>query len=139
LQGKRLKFVPTSRADDSYTAFRQYLDVVFSYAGSMSLSKELTRLPSVQAIEEGDVFIMGGFPGHAVIVLDVVEGHDGHRLFLLAQSYMPAQQIHVLRNPEDNSPWFHTTDQAPLITPEWAFSPGSLHRFSNRSCESAVR
>ncbi|MDX2020314.1 MAG: DUF4846 domain-containing protein [Deltaproteobacteria bacterium] len=139
MQGKRMQFVRTAAANSSYKAFRQYLDLVFSYAGSMSLSRELSRVPTVRNIEAGDVFVKGGFPGHAVIVLDVAERDDGERVFLLAQSYMPAQQIHVLRNPNDASAWYHTSDEAPLLTPEWAFAPVSLHRFPNRNCESNAR
>lgn len=134
-----MKFVRTTKANGSYQAFRQYLDVVFSYAGTMSLSKELARVPTVRGVLPGDVFIKGGFPGHAVIVLDVAERADGDRVFLLAQSYMPAQQMHVLRGPNDGSPWYRATDDAPLRTPEWEFAPHALHRFVNRSCESHAR
>jgi len=46
-------------------------------------------------------------PGHAVIVVDMAEDAKGQRAFLLAQSYMPAQDIHILKNPMDAdlSPW----------------------------------
>ena len=52
----------------------------------------------------GDVFIKGGFPGHAVVVLDMAENdRTGQRVFLLAQSYMPAQDIHIMKNPTNAS------------------------------------
>ena len=54
----------------------------------------------LQDIRPGDFFIQGGFPGHAVVVLDVVEDPAGRRAFALAQSYMPAQDVHVLDNPD---------------------------------------
>ncbi len=55
------------------------------------------------------MFIKGGFPGHAVLVADVAENATtGEKRFLLVQSYMPAQQMHVLKNPAaaDGSPWY---------------------------------
>ena len=57
----------------------------------------------------GDVFIIGGSPGHAVIVVDMAVNPETHeKVFLLAQSYMPAQQIQLLKNNNDPdlSPWY---------------------------------
>lgn len=56
--------------DYSYKTFRNYLNMVFTYAGTASLSKELLTIPYM-SLQPGDVFIKGGSPGHAVIVVDV--------------------------------------------------------------------
>lgn len=99
-----------------------FLDKVFTYAGTLSLSKEL-KSTGTTPIEPGDVFIRGGSPGHAVIVMDVAKHADGRQAFLIAQSYMPAQQIHVLKNmrhPELGA-WFILDDGDQLYTPEWTF------------------
>jgi hypothetical protein len=105
---------------------------VFNYAGSKSLSKEL--IPVKQAdMKPGDVFIVGGFPGHAVTVLDMaVNPATGEKLFMLCQSYMPAQQVHVLKNPDNAgiSPWYSLNFKGDLETPEWTFPPNSLMRFA---------
>lgn len=77
---------------------QQYMKQVFTYAGTLSLSKEMKSVSDVNRLEAGDVFIKGGSPGHAVIVLDVATNANGEKVFLLAQSYMPAQDIHVLVN-----------------------------------------
>lgn len=107
--------------------FDQYLETVFAYAGTLSLSRELKQATEIMP---GDVFIQGGSPGHAVIVMDVAVNAAGQRRFLLAQSYMPAQNIHILKNPSDpRSPWYSTRVNEALITPEWDFKPGSLKRF----------
>jgi len=108
-------------ADRSHAAFRSYLDFVFTYAGSASLSRTLASAGATP-IAAGDVFIQGGFPGHAMLVVDVARDARGRAVFLLAQSYMPAQQIHVVRNFEDASlsPWFAEPTGA-LVTPEWTF------------------
>jgi hypothetical protein len=129
--GQRVSWHLSAPADTSYTSFRRYLDTVFTYAGSHSLEKELTPVRSGEPTSAGDVFIQGGFPGHAVIVVDVARQADGTVALLLAQSYMPAQDIHVLVNPADRalSPWYREERARPLLTPEWTFPVGSLRRF----------
>ncbi len=130
VQGNRVEWSKTSSRDSSYRAFRSYLNTVFTYAGTRSLSRELTAVPDVREIAAGDVFVQGGSPGHAVIVLDVAEA-AGRRVFLLAQSYMPAQEVHVLKNPSDAGPgpWYDAEFGEALTTPEWTFGRGDLKRF----------
>ncbi|MBN1917121.1 MAG: DUF4846 domain-containing protein [Verrucomicrobia bacterium] len=122
----------TAGEDRSYASFRKYLVIVFAYAGSASLSRELEPVEDVADMQIGDVFIKGGFPGHAVIVVDMaVDADSARKVFLLAQSYMPAQDIHILRNPAnpDSNPWYPLDFGDQLITPEWTFSAGELRRF----------
>ncbi|MBN2491573.1 MAG: hypothetical protein JXQ29_12055 [Planctomycetes bacterium] len=118
-------------ADRSYGSFRRYLDTVFTYAGTASLVRELRRVPSRRDLRAGDVFVHGGHPGHAVLVVDVAESGDGQeKAFLLAQSYMPAQDIHILKNPGDaRSPWYSTGFGETLRTPEWTFAAIEQRRF----------
>lgn len=107
--------------------FDRYLERVFSYCGTLSLERQLRKI-SIMDMKPGDVFIKGGSPGHAVIVLDVAENNSGERIFMLAQSYMPAQDIHVLRNPasEVPGPWFKLSRNSLINTPEWTFEPSQL-------------
>ena len=134
IRGNAVTWEKRAQPDASYASFRRYLDVVFDYAGSFSLARELERVPDPRRIQAGDVFIQGGFPGHAVLVVDVAEDAAGRRAVLLAQSYMPAQDIHVLRNPgAPQSPWYVIDGDGPLATPEWRFPPGSLGRFGESS------
>ena len=108
------------------------MNMVFTYAGTASLAKELKSVPDVSKIRAGDVFIVGGYPGHAVTVVDVAKNRDGGVAFLLAQSYMPAQQIHILKNPNSNDPWYTLEDleDGILQTPEWTFKSSQLRRFT---------
>jgi hypothetical protein len=127
--GKRLRF--SARRDSGYASFRKYMDYVFAYAGTYSLERELKPVPPAD-IAIGDVFIKGGFPGHAVLVADMaVNAATGEKRFLLLQSYMPAQDIHVLKNPAsaDGSPWYSARFEGELVTPEWTFPVGSLKRW----------
>jgi len=63
--------------------------------------------------------------------MDVAENPAGERLMLLAQSYMPAQDVHLLRNLQEPalSPWYRPRGDGALRSPEWHFPPGSLRRF----------
>lgn len=123
---------PASRPAEAPThaALARYLVPTFGYAGTLSLSRELRPVP-LAAVQPGQVLIHGGAPGHAVLVVDVVENPTTHEKFmLLAQSYMPAQDIHVLRPDWDTSPWFRVDAEASMVgTPEWSFAPDELAQF----------
>jgi len=130
VEGKSLHWNARGRADASHAAFRRYLDFAFTYAGTASVQQYMVDRVPVADIRPGDLFVQGGFPGHAVAVVDVVEGPAGRRAFALAQSYMPAQEVHVLDNPaHPGMPWYEIAENEPLVTPEWTFAPGTLARF----------
>jgi hypothetical protein len=136
-QGYRIRnnnaWVKTQKADYSYQSFRKYLHLVFQYAGTASLSQELKPIGRCWAtdIQAGDVIIKGGFPGHAEMVVDVAENDKGERIVLLAQSFMPAQEIEVFPQ------WFSPSSNGTrLVTPAWTFySPNAntllLRRFKS--------
>lgn len=131
VQGNRVSWVKDGVASADYASFRKYLDMVFAYAGTLSLSRELESVDLTEMIV-GDVFIQGGSPGHCVIIVDMAENKvTGEKLFMLAQSYMPAQDIHVLKNPGDQrlSPWYRLNFEYELVTPEWNFTKNDLKRF----------
>ena len=111
--------------------FETFLLRVFGMCGSASLSKQLRVPVAVKDIAAGDVFIHGGFPGHAIIVMGIAVNKEGKKIYLLAQSYMPAQDIHVLINPSNPSisPWYAVNDDAIIQTPEYAFSKNELRRW----------
>ena len=50
---------------------------------------------------------------------------------MIAQSYMPAQELQVLKNPDDAklSPWYSSDFGEVLQTPEWTFRKTDLKRF----------
>ena len=92
------------------------------------------ELVSLNDIHAGDVFHQTGNPyGHAVTVMDVVQDSTGATRFLLSQSYMPAQSIHILVNPNDTemSPWYTLEPNQVLVTPEWNFPANSLKRWKD--------
>lgn len=137
INGNKVSWILKAKVDTTYSNFLNYMENVFMYAGSSSLSKEL-KPKNIQDIEIGDVLIKGGFPGHAVTVVDVaINPQTNKKLFMIAQSYMPAQDIHILKNfsPNSNnesiSPWYeipiNKTDK--IYTPEWTFEQSNLMSF----------
>ncbi|MBF4483281.1 MULTISPECIES: DUF4846 domain-containing protein [unclassified Flavobacterium] len=131
IKGNKTSWVKTAKPSDSYQTYWKYLETVFMYAGTASLEKELKSINALD-IKIGDVFIKGGFPGHAVIVVDVaVNPKNNQKIMLLAQSYMPAQEIQILKNPNSSSlsPWYAVDFGTSLKTPEWTFSSSQLKRF----------
>jgi len=140
MQGNRIKvegnnayWVKQTEPSNDYSSFRKYLDMVFAYAGTLSLSQEMQKVP-LEEMQIGDVFLKGDDPGHCVIVLDMAENiTTGEKLFIIAQSYMPAQDIHILKNPENGTgnPWYPLNFEEKLRTPEWTFTKDQLYRFRN--------
>jgi hypothetical protein len=131
VSGNKVRFsTPKNSTDDSYANFKKYMTIIFSYAGTLSLDKELKSV-DISDIQVGDVFIYGGSPGHAVLVIDVAENKSGEKMFLLAQSYMPAQDMHILKNPfhPGEGPWYSADFTDELFTPEWRFYARELKRF----------
>lgn len=111
---------------------RTYLAGIFAYAGTTSLGRDLYHVLPSEA-QPGDVLLYAGRPGHAVLVVDVAEDAQGQRYLLLAQSYMPAQQVHVLRNvgqPQLGA-WFEVppADATEFDAGEYVFAPPKMGRF----------
>jgi hypothetical protein len=111
--------------------FDNYLENVYRRCGTPSLERQLQPVIDWQEIQPGDVFIKGGFPGHAMIVVDAAINKTGNKIFMLAQSYMPAQDIHIVKNPgnENISPWYELSSADKLVTPEWIFSRSHLRKW----------
>jgi hypothetical protein len=132
IKGNNVNWVKSTEKNDNYKTFRSYCNTIFNYAGTSSLSKELKKVENLNDIQIGDVFIVGGFPGHAVLVVDVCEHiKTKKKLFLIQQSYMPAQEIHVLKNLNNSalSPWYSIEFGNELETPEWTFQKNQLMRW----------
>ncbi len=132
VEGNKTYWKDQASPSNKYSSFRKYMDIIFAYAGTLSLSNEMISV-NINDIQIGDVFIQGGSPGHAVIVVDMAIDSNQNKVFLLAQSYMPAQDIQILANPNDRklSPWYNLDFEGDLITPEWTFKKNDLKRFKD--------
>jgi hypothetical protein len=125
ISGKKVSWVRTGSEARSHTAFRAYLDLVFTYAGTYSLASEKNR-PAREGVQPGDFFVEGGSPGHTVLVLDMAVNEAGERVALLGQGSIPAQDFHVF-TPGQGGPWF-SLDAETLVTPFWTPFPWSSLR-----------
>jgi hypothetical protein len=110
-----------------------YLESVFNTANTTSLNQQL-KLKAIETLEIGDVFVTGPPPGysygHAVIVVDKCINKEGKVKFMLAQSFMPAQEIQILDNPATpGCPWYDLGFGQTLDTPEWDFTSSQLKTF----------
>jgi hypothetical protein len=77
----------------------------------------------------GDIFVYGGFPGHAVTVMAVAKNEAGIKVFHLSQGLYAGAVIFIFYKIiaiPDLSPWYDLSGLYPLYTPEWQFEKGSL-------------
>ncbi|GHB36340.1 DUF4846 domain-containing protein [Mongoliitalea lutea] len=107
VKGNQVSFKQTAAADNSYEAFRRYLDFVFMYAGTISLHRDMKQVNRKSEYQIGDVIVQPGSPGHAVIIVDKAKNAKGEFIYLLAQGFTPAQSVHIVKSGHSGiSPWF---------------------------------
>jgi Domain of unknown function (4846) len=131
VSGNKVSWRRARGNDGSHASMRRWLDIVFTYAGTMSLSRELKQVESLSNAEIGDALILPGSPGHAVLIVDMAtHAATGRKAVLLAQGFMPAQSVHILANAADPdlSPWF-VVGADRVDAPPWRFTPDRLRRF----------
>ncbi len=131
VEGNKVTWVKTAKLDTSEKCFNDYLKIVYNYCGSLSLSKQLKQKPFAK-LEIGDVLLIGGSPGHAELIVDKIFNPKTKEFkFLLLQSYMPAQEMQILKNNNDlvNSPWYSSLTEYEIRTPEYMFTTYNIYSF----------
>jgi hypothetical protein len=125
--GNSIRFVNGAPAPETHESLRRYLDIVYTYASTLSLARELK--PATD-FEIGTVVINPGSPGHCFIIIDEIPNPAGGKLFKLAEGYTPAQSIYVLRNStaKGNSPW-HSLNKERIETASYLFRNFQLKKF----------
>jgi len=130
VEGNSISLVPTARAaTPTHALFRSWLDDVFGWANTGALDRDGQKVP-IDALRPGDFFVLKGFPfGHTVLVLDMAKDASGRRAILLGQSFVPAQNFHVIRS-SPKSAWFVLDEaEGSITTPFWEPFPfDSLRR-----------
>ncbi len=115
--GNRLEWRPSEPS-----TWEGYLQALFTWAGTASLAERDTVADDHP--DPGDILVQPGFPGHAVILLDVATT-DEATWVLVGQGYMPAQSLHVEPGPKDG--WFAWDDHLELST--WPLDTALLRRW----------
>lgn len=130
VDGNQLSFVRSAKAQEpSHELLRLWLDDVFGWANTGALARDAQRV-KWENVRPGDFFVLTGVPfGHAVLVVDMAKDARGRKAFLLTQSFVPAQNVHVLR-PNEQKTWFVVDDADGAVkTPFWdPFPFDSLRR-----------
>lgn len=127
VEGNVISWAAATSAGADHASFRRYLDVVFTWANTVSLARQAEAVPAAD-VRPGDFFILPGNPGHVVLVLDLARSPEGKLAALLGQGFMPAQSFQVLRRGE-GSAWFALEPGgAPVDTPFWQPFPWSSLR-----------
>ena len=119
--------------------YKKFMDTVYIYSSTISLVED-TKKVKIDDIRVGDIFLKDGTPGskrvgHAITVVDMAENSRGDKAFMLAQSYMPAQQPQILvnKNNDEIGPWYslkEVKEMGKLKTPQWTFELYQLARFN---------
>lgn len=121
-----------THAGERRNMFMQFMEQVFVHCGTYSLEQQLKRVSNFSDMQVGDVLIKGGAPGHAELVVDMaINPETGAKIYLLAEGYMPAQDIHVLLNTHNPAlgPWHMVTGERTVVTASWVFLASQLRKW----------
>jgi len=126
-KGNGVKFITVSSSEKTHESLRKYLDIVYTNASTISLSKELK---TANDFNIGTVVIYAGSPGHCFIIIDEAINKEREKVYKLAEGYSPAQSIYVLRNLNEDgvSPW-HKLKKGVIETASYRFENYKLGKF----------
>lgn len=110
-----------------HASLRKYLDIVYTYASTISLANELA---DANDFVVGTIVIKAGSPGHCFIIVDEAATTSGEKLYKLVEGYTPAQSIYVLRDVDEPSlGCWHKLKKGPITTASYAFTNYKLKKF----------
>ncbi len=131
-QGRKYALVAKGGADGSRKNFERYMRYMFAMTGTMHNTRE--QPVAFGQLAAGDFFVQPppspGALGHALVVLDVAKDAAGNVRAVIAQGYTPAQDLHILKAP-DNTAWWPMDPSQPMDFPSWGipFEWSQLARF----------
>ncbi len=131
ISGNKVTFHKTAAADQSKPNFYKYLNLIYTYSGTLSLYHELTPINDASKLKIGDMMIKGGTPGHIVMICDEIINDEGEKKYLLFQGNTPAQSVHLVRNLEDDniSPWYVLEKDKRIPVSNYVFGSAKFVRF----------
>jgi hypothetical protein len=131
VKGNKVTFHKIASNDHSKTNFYKYLNLIYTYSGTLSLYNELPKITSSKKLQVGDMLVYPGTPGHIVMIVDKAKDSLGNQRFILAQGNTPAQSVHLLKNPNDLqfNPWYDLKMNAYIEVPGYYFDTSKFIRF----------
>ena len=116
--------------------FDVFLDYVYLYANTASLFENELEKADPDSPKIGDVLIVPGFPGHVIMICDVIKNSStGEIRFMTLQGSMPAVQPHIMLNAlePEMSPWQNTRYEYGgfLSATGWLCPKENIMRFKN--------
>ena len=133
IKGNKVSFHKTSSKNYSKENFYNYLNLIYMYAGTLSLYNELPKITSKNELQIGDMLVHPGTPGHIIMLVDEVKDSLGEKRFILAQGNTPAQSVHILKNPNNSkiNPWYKLALNSRIEVPDYYFENARFIRFKN--------
>ncbi|CAA0179417.1 conserved hypothetical protein [Tenacibaculum maritimum] len=133
IEGNKVTFYKIAKANYTKTAFYKYLNLIYTYSGTLSLYNELPKVVREEDLQLGDMLVKPGTPGHILMLVDEVINRKGEKLFVLAQGNTPAQSVHLLKNFNNASltPWYSLKKNALIQVPGYSFDNSQFIRFKN--------
>ena len=131
INGSKVTFHKTAKSDTSKANFYKYLNLIYTYSGTLSLYNELPSISNAKDLQIGDMLIKGGTPGHIVMICDEAINEKGEKLFLLFQGNTPAQSVHLVKNLQDSniSPWYQLEKDQEISVSNYTFDSAKFVRF----------
>lgn len=131
INGNKVTFNKVAKQNYTKSNFYKYLNLIYTYSGTLSLYNELPKIKSIKELKIGDMLIRGGTPGHIVMIADEIINGQGEKRFLLFQGNTPAQSVHLVKNLEDTeiSPWYNLKLDAEIGVSNYTFSSSKFVRF----------
>ncbi len=131
INGNKVSFHKSAKPDSSKANFYKYLNLIYTYSGTLSLYNELPSINNAKDLKIGDMLIKGGTPGHIVMICDEVINDKGEKLFLLFQGNTPAQSVHLVKNLQDSeiTPWYKLEKDKEISVSNYTFDSAKFVRF----------
>lgn len=131
INGNKVTFNKTAKSNHTKNNFYKYLNLIYTYSGTLSLYNELPQITAIEKLKVGDMLIRGDTPGHIVMIADEVVNEKGEKLFLLFQGNTPAQSVHLVKNLEDTelSPWYDLKLNVEIGVSNYTFNNSKYVRF----------
>lgn len=126
--GSRVRMLRVASPSESRQSFEGFLDAVFSWCNTDSLSRD-GRPVAPDDLRIGDYVSRpgAGARGHAMMIVDLAVDAEGNWRALILQGAMPAQSAHLLRA-GTGSAWIPLYPARSFSVPGWRDFPWDLLR-----------